>query len=298
MKCFYHNDLDGRCAAFCVFSWVGIKPDENGKMESEFIEINYNKRFPIEKIRRGEQVWIVDFSISPAEMNELLDITDDVTWIDHHKTAIEKYADFGREIRGVRKDGEAGCALTFKYMHWWTERGDGDINIDLENRDIPVPTFIQLTEDWDIWKFQYGEQTKRFHVGCEMEDTHPMSEFWWECLDVEFVNRVAENGEIALRFRDRWAKNFMKSWSFPVSFEGHKCIAANIGSCNSEYFQSVENGYDILMPFVFDGKRWSVSLYSQTVDVGAIAKKYGGGGHVRAAGFQCDVLPFVVAGAT
>lgn len=25
MKCFYHVDLDGKAAAFCVHAWVGIK---------------------------------------------------------------------------------------------------------------------------------------------------------------------------------------------------------------------------------------------------------------------------------
>jgi nanoRNase/pAp phosphatase (c-di-AMP/oligoRNAs hydrolase) len=47
------------------------------------------------------------------------------------------------------------------------------------------------------------------------------------------------------------------------------------------------------MPFVFDGEQYTVSLYSKTVDVSEIAKKYGGGGHKGAAGFQCKKLPFM-----
>ena len=70
----------------------------------------------METIRKDEQVYIVDYSIIPDEMRELLNITKDVTWIDHHKTAIEKYKEFEHEIRGVRYDGVSGCMLTYCYM--------------------------------------------------------------------------------------------------------------------------------------------------------------------------------------
>lgn len=43
----------------------------------------------METIKPNEQIYIVDFSISSEEMRELLKITKDITWIDHHKTAIE-----------------------------------------------------------------------------------------------------------------------------------------------------------------------------------------------------------------
>lgn len=42
-------------------------------------------------------------------------------------------------------------------------------------------------------------------------------------------------------------------------------------------------------------KQFTVSLYSETVDVGAIAKAHGGGGHKGAAGFVCDTLPWKTA---
>ena len=47
------------------------------------------------------------------------------------------------------------------------------------------------------------------------------------------------------------------------------------------------------MPFSFDGDKWTVSLYSTSVDVSEIAKKYGGGGHKGASGFHCKELPFM-----
>jgi nanoRNase/pAp phosphatase (c-di-AMP/oligoRNAs hydrolase) len=46
--------------------------------------------------------------------------------------------------------------------------------------------------------------------------------------------------------------------------------------------------------FVYDGRMFTVSVYSTNpnIDCGAICKKYGGGGHKGAAGFQCKELPF------
>ena len=88
MKCFYHNDADGKCAGFWVHHRAYLEPD------IEFIEISYEKPFPMNTILPNEQIYIVDYSIMPNEMRELLKITKDVTWIDHHKTAIERYKDF------------------------------------------------------------------------------------------------------------------------------------------------------------------------------------------------------------
>ena len=51
-----------------------------------------------------------------------------------------------------------------------------------------------------------------------------------------------------------------------------------------------------MMPFVFDGSKWTVSIYStnKNIDCSELAKKYGGGGHKGAAGFQCENLPFSI----
>lgn len=69
----------------------------------------------------------------------------------------------------------------------------------------------------------------------------------------------------------------------------------NVGLAGSDWFNSVDDSsYDILMPFSYNGryKTWSYSMYSKTVDVSVIAKKYGGGGHMGAAGFNSDKLLF------
>lgn len=294
MKCFYHNDADGKCAGFWVALSAGLT-DYNDR--NEFVEMDYSKPFPTDSIRANEQIYIVDYSIPPYEMRKLLEITQDVTWIDHHKTAIEKYADFEYDIRGVRYDGVAGCMLTYCYLHHMTSRGMGEIKPFDPSMMEDAPYFTKLIADWDVWKFEYGDDTRYFHTAFESYDFHPNSDsrnMFLTRNDEQIEDGgLIEQGKIMTRYRDQWAKTYCESRGFETIFEGYKAFALNLGLCNSEYFKSVDNGtYDILIPFSFDGDKWIISLYSRNIDVSEIAKKYGGGGHKGAAGFHCKELPF------
>lgn len=297
MKCFYHNDMDGRCAGFWVHLSVGINDGYYGVDDISFIPIDYKDKFPFENIRPNEQIYIVDFSIQPAEMEKLLQITDNITWIDHHKTAIEKYKDFPYHIRGVRYDGVAGCMLTYCYIHHMTSRGEGRIKPFDFAMTKEAPGFTKLIADWDVWTFEYGDRTRYFKLACDSLDLRPESETWTRFFEnPDFENQLVEKGKAITSFRDQWAKSYMEL-GFSVQFEGKKCFAVNLGRCNSEYFKSLPSGeYDILMPFVYDGRQFTVSMYSTDTDVSEIAKKYGGGGHKGAAGFQCKELPFLKIG--
>lgn len=293
MKCFYHGDADGRCAGFWVALSAGL---HDPYQDNSFIEINYGKPFPLETIRPEEQVYIVDYSISPDEMRQLLEITKDVTWIDHHKTAIEKYEDFEHEIRGIRYDGIAGCMLTYCYIHHMTSRGEGEIKPFDISMTKEAPLFTKLIADWDVWKFDFGDDTRNFITAFNAYDFDPEGTDWDMFLtqrgwDIE-EGGLVQQGKTMNLFKDGWAKGYMKL-GFETEFEGVKCFAVNLGHCNSEYFKSLPDGkYDVLMPFSFNGDIFTVSMYSKTVDVSEIAKKYGGGGHKGASGFQCHDLPF------
>lgn len=320
MKCFYHNDLDGKAAAFCVYAWVGIndnyRPNLGGDYPDNFIEIDYRDRLPIESIRPNEQIWIVDFSIKPEEMVELLKITNNVTWIDHHKTAIEKYSDFPHEINGVRRDGEAGCVLTWKYIHWYSDRvypfpistwGDRERELSVE---IPVPRMIELVGDRDIWAWKYGKETKDFTAGSQLYDTNPSSDFWWKCMEHElkllphtgnaaakkrgkvFWNRVLSEGDTINRYMDASDEALNEWMGYETTFNGLNCWAINRGRVSSASLGGRTGKYDAVMTYFHDGNNFTVTIYSEKVDASEIAKGMGGGGHRGAAGFVCKELPF------
>jgi oligoribonuclease NrnB/cAMP/cGMP phosphodiesterase (DHH superfamily) len=270
MKCFYHDDMDGRCAGAIVYKFFG---------EGDFFRINYKDDFPFDKIMPGEMVVIEDFSLQKdGEFERLLQITDKVIWIDHHKTAIEKHKNL-EYLHGIRQDGIAGCELTWKHFY----------------PDVPVPTVVQMLGDYDIWAFKYGEKTNFLQTGIRLYDTNPKSEMWnyWLNPDCNPIEEI-EAGKIALKYRNGYYAGLVKSWSFLTEFEGYKVIACNAGSVSSQLFDTITDDYDLMMSFCFDGKQWTLSIYTKKddIDCSELAKKNGGGGHRKAAGFQCKELPF------
>ncbi len=274
MKCFYHVDMDGKCAGAIVC--MAMKNQEDDGTGFSYHSINYKDDFPFEIIKPNEEVIIVDFSLQKeGEFEKLLRITNNVVWIDHHKTAIEKHGDL--DVRGIRKNGIAGCELTWQYYF----------------PNMETPPVVKLLGDYDVWAFKYGEDTNRLQTGISLYDTNPLSKEWQRWLNPSYYpTEEILNGRISLQYRNNYYAGLVKSWSFWTEIEGYKAIACNAGSVSSQLFDTVEGDFDIMMPFVFDGNQWTVSLYSKTVDVSEIANKYGGGGHKGAAGFQCKELPF------
>lgn len=284
MKCFYHNDGDGKCAAYWVRHHNSTKP-------GHFIQIDHHMPFPFDTIEENEEVFIVDFHISPSDMDVLLKITPNVTWIDHHISAINKFVDYHTPIRGVRVDGIAACMLSYVYFTHMTRNGRGDIKPFDESMTEDAPLFTKLLADYDVWTFAYGDDTRHFQVAFNASDITPITHHWKQLMDEDVVRGYILDGRTQLRYRDAWAKTYCGARGFVTEFEGYKCYAMNLGLCSSEYFKSVEdNGYDIFIPFSFDGNRWHYSLYSTKVNVSEIAVKYGGGGHAGASGFNLPDL--------
>lgn len=284
MLCFYHNDMDGLFSAGCVAvfrdkflgSWI------DGTNRFEYIPIDYQDRFPLDKILPGEEIYIVDFSLSPEMMKAVWGITKNLTWIDHHQSTIERCAEFPelQKIPGIRDTSHAGCMLCFK---WFTHEPS-------EN----APTAIKLVEDRDIWKWEYGDTTRFFHAGCLSFSLTPESAVI-VCLlkDMDIIHQdVINRGRTVESYREQWAENFCKSFWFDTIWEGYRCICLNAAHWGSEIFCGREKEYDIAVMYIHLGDRWRVSLYSKTVDVKKIAMKYGGGGHPGASGFVVDSLPF------
>lgn len=276
MKCFYHTDMDGKCSAAIVHYYR----EQQSRSHGEYYKINYNMDFPFDLIGPQEQVIIVDFSLQkPGDFERLLDITPNVIWIDHHKSAIAKHAHLANRIPGLRMDGVAACELVWAYF--------------FPNRE--TPRIVKLLGDYDVWKFKYGSDTRHLQSGIRLLDTDPWLPKWveWFCNGDAAVGWMIENGIIATQYRDNYYAGLIKAWSFQAEFEGHSAVCCNAGSVSSDLFDTAPES-DLMMPFVFDGRQWTVSIYTRypDIDCSKLAAKYGGGGHRQAAGFQCKELPF------
>lgn len=306
MICFYHNDLDGRFSAGIVSCWVGIKRVE---IPIQFIEMDYAKSIPWDKIKPDEQIWIVDFSFSPEDMRKLFSLTKDITWIDHHKTAIVKYADWSGHIKGIRRPDEAACVLTWKYVHWMSGRGG-----DIENLNavcpsgLEVPRSVAMIGDYDAWLHKIPDSTA-FYEGCKLLDSTPGNEDLWNLLTGEAEGKygdgrplpkrdvcssVIQAGKTAIKYRDSYCKDMCDSYGFESEIDGVKCWVTNIYRFGSFGFAKRMEQYPVCVGCVFNGIKWTISLYSDKpdMDVSLICKNHGGGGHKGAAGFVTIDFPF------
>jgi oligoribonuclease NrnB/cAMP/cGMP phosphodiesterase (DHH superfamily) len=285
MKCFYHRDNDGKCAGAIVKMKYGP--------QMECIGIDYQDKFPFETIEKNEIVYIVDYSIEPPEMGELLSITKNVHWIDHHKTAIEKYGYYSFAqcpdgIKGIRKVGKAGCRLTWEYLY--------------PKRTIPWA--VILIEDWDVWNHHYGERTMDFNAGLNgAENSEPDSAIWIQLLEPEplgepdehtFLMLICSRGHTINIYNKKMNKDFVKQYGYTIRWKGHEWMVINKPKASSIAFESISGEYDFFISYVYDGLHYIVSLYTDKkgADLTPIAKKYGGGGHPGACGFVCEELPW------
>ena len=116
-RIFYHTDHDGEASGAIAYNWANTVATPY--QACVLYPITYGKPFPFDQIHEGDSVYILDYSIPPADMKKLLAITPNVVWIDHHKTAIEEYSyhpEIG-EIAGIRDTDEAGCVLTWAFFN-------------------------------------------------------------------------------------------------------------------------------------------------------------------------------------
>ena len=107
-------------------------------------------------------------------------------------------------------------------------------------------------------------------------------------------DEILKNGAVVESYKSQRQKEYLEAFGHVVEFEGDKAWCVNAGMVGKDVFDSLDPDYKtpLYIMYVHDGEKYAVSLRSDSVDVSEIAKKYGGGGHKGAAGFQCQKLPW------
>jgi uncharacterized protein len=283
--CIHHDDLDGCCSAAIVGMFDNT---------CTFIEADY-RRFPIEDIKKNEILFIVDYSPQPVELwDKVLEITKNVIWIDHHETAINASNEYLEKIqltyppmRGIRNTLHCGAWLT------WDHCFPGRFK----------PSVLNIIDKWDRWVHEDNADILAFVAGMKVEDMSPTSSIWKDLLNNNMITEstaiqnVIRSGMPIRKFEIQQDYNDINKYHYTIEFEGYHCIVLNTTKSSSKIFENahIMSMGDICIAWNFDGKMYTVHLYSKTVKVNDIAKKYGGGGHVGAAGFICEKLPWIKA---
>lgn len=247
-------------------------------------------------------VYVLDLSPECfADLPEFTARLDRLIWIDHHKSAIEK---FSPAIPGYRIDGVAACRLAWQWFSLISV--DGADNVPLPNkehfidRQVQEPWAVRLAGEYDIWDkrdsdaelFQHGLRSEKLDENiwnALLDATNPMS---------STVVRLLNQGRALQYARNRENASIIKEIGFDLEWEGLKFLACNAARYNSLLFLAgLLPSHDACFGFKWTGKDWSVSLYhapgKEHHDLSLIATKYGGGGHRGACGFRTNTLPFL-----
>ena len=292
--CLYHSaDLDGHCSGAIVRAYYKEMLDKD--VTCVGINYYYHPDTIYGIVDPGDEVYVVDFSLTPEDFHKLsVDMKCKITWIDHHASALNnpELGHFEDTLKGFRQVGVAACQLTWNYL------------FDEET----TPDVVKYIGSWDLWDFS-DPITKPFYAGMGMLETRPEDdegfENGWTPLfnnkggltsddpDMTYLN-VFNLGAVVLEHERIVAKRAM-SKSYDVMFDGKKFLTVCGYLKSSEDFAShIRDDHDGMCWYYWTGKAWKVSLRSnnEATDVSAIVAKYpGGGGHKAAAGFTTKELP-------
>lgn len=278
MLCIYHiADHDGKGSAAIV---------KYAYPECELLGYNYDQEIPYDEIAKHDKVVICDISF-PMEYMFNLHAEKDITWIDHHASAIAQYDAYlkkvgGFGIKGSRAIGTAAIELTWCYF--FPER--------------PVPEGIKLLALNDLFDLR-DKRVRPFEYAFQsLGVNRPYDRVWRDLFEGKTdIDLMVEKGNAILSYIKHRDYRLVRNMAFEGTYNGLRCIAANMPQAGTDFFESLDNikNYDFMVSFSLNKRnKWNLSFRSTTddVDVSKIATAFGGGGHKRAAGASgLDELP-------
>lgn len=274
-----------------------------------------------------DRIFIVDLSVDTLMART--DLRDKIVWIDHHKSALEKWDHVVEEghyhpdnpvsvkpFAGYRIDGVAACRLCWQFfLHWVPDINEfGAVNpysvlpgkVGFVARCVPEPRLIRLVGEYDVWDHR-DPDTKPLQFGLRACSGQELGRLVFEQFsdtpegDALLLDVVA-GGRMVQLYCDAQNLDYASKFAHTIQWEGLTFCALNIAQRgNSDLFHgAVGPRHDALFAWRFDGPSGSciVSLYHAPgkthLDLSEIAKKYGGGGHRGACGFRASLTELAV----
>ena len=268
MKCFYHSgDLDGHCAGAILKKRF---PD------AEIIGYNYFYQIDksVGKIIKDEPVIFADITPVPEHLKVVMSLTSDITIIDHHSSSLDDLNQAGLSFPGIVKPGGIGaCVLTWQWCF----------------PELEVPLGVRYIGEYDDW--QRTPENIYFHFGIRTFSTFPGAFIWDDVLNnkLNVIDKLVTTGNNVSNYLFPWYKKLIRSYGIEGSIDGHSTLFINQPNVDSSIFDSVDGSFDYYIRAVF-GKslEWLISITTDRndLDVSEIARKYGGGGRKKTAGFR------------
>jgi len=309
----YHDaDFDGKLSNEVCRHWLG-------KLYPAATVHSYGWDYgrPVPKVTQTDhsdwydydQIYIVDLSVD--ELMARPELRDKIVWIDHHKSAIEKWekaepeepigsVPFFKRFTGYRIDGVAAYRLCWQ----WFPNGMGDYNPlplrqDYINRTVDEPELLRLAGEYDIWDHRDPDaKALQFGLRALSEgDFGALVHYQFCCgpaeqVDALYLHPVIKQGHAIKSYCDKQNAEYSAAYSQTIQWEGLTFCALNIGQRgNSDLLQGgIKPEHEALFAWRWTGNAVLVSLYhapgKEHHDLSKIAVRYGGGGHRGACGFR------------
>lgn len=253
----YHgNCYDGFGAAWATWKKLGDK--------AQYLPVQYGDSPP--SYDGSHEIFILDFTYPRPVIEQMAARNKRVVIIDHHKSAMKALAGLKNTVFDLDK---SAAVLAWEYFF----------------PGVETPRLLQYIQDYDLWKFELPNSKE---VSLALT-AYPMDFKVWDGLDPD---ELAEDGRPQLRLRAQLVQ-MMCAEAKLVRFEGHEVPVVNATAYGSEVGEELLKRFPN-SPFALSyydraGQRhWSLRSRPD-FDVSLVARKYGGGGHQQAAGFETNL---------
>lgn len=252
----YHDRCqDGFCAAFFIHQKF---PD------AQLCPVLHDEPAPnIE----GKDVIIADFAYNKKIMLDIKSKAKSLILLDHHKTAIDELSVVPELKENCVFDlNRSGAGIAYDYFYAGEERH----------------WLVDYIEDRDLWRWRLNNSRE---INLAIMSYPRNLDTWYDLMDMN-VDDLAEQGRHILRYQQQLVADAC-AHAQKINFGGYEVLAVNTINCQSEVAGYLAKSNDFGVSY-YENKNGDkiVSLRSKgdKIDVSAIAKKYGGGGHFNSAG--------------
>lgn len=268
--CIHHAGCpDGFGAAWAVWRAWGD--------DADYVARGHDDPFRPESFA-GKRVTFVDISIPNDALRRLGELAAEVVLLDHHVSNRDHFdaepslaRDLARDGHVVRFDlSRSGAVLAWEHFH----------------RDAPVPPLLAYVQDQDLWEWKLPRsEAVNAAIG-----SYPRHFDSWDALAKRSAESLAAEGEPIVRAHETDVRRLLRT-AHPVALGAKRVEAVNSPLLRSRVGHALalraKYGQPWGLLYRLAGDRVDVSLYSiGDLDVAAIAREHGGGGHRNAAGFS------------
>jgi len=265
--CIYHNNcLDGFGAAWAVRDALGD--------EVEFYPGIHQQSPPEVKDR---DVILVDFSYKKDVLEKMLKTADSLLIIDHHISAERDLSELlnSGKINGVFDMKKSGAMLAWEWFHP-TQK---------------VPKLIEHIQDRDLWLFKLAG-TREINAALS---SYPFDFKIWDKLMASTgpeLEALKRDGTAIERKLQKDIKELISSGVRRMTIAGYNVPVLNVSSAyvsDAGHIMSLDEPFAACYWDHPEGRSFSLRSSEKGIDVAEVAQKYGGGGHIKAAGFTVEI---------